>query len=101
MKTLVHAALMVAGAATTMSVVADDMSDSGVYVKDSVLTTKVKTKLIAKHPTTLNNVRVDTDKDGIVWLSGTVPTKDDSHTAEMIAKETDGVRGVKNRISVE
>ncbi len=101
MKSLLLTALLISGAATTMTVVADDMSDTGVYVKDSVLTTKVKTKLLAKHPTTLDKVQVDTDKDGIVWLSGTVATKEDSHTAERIAKDTDGVRGVKNRISVE
>jgi hyperosmotically inducible protein len=101
MKTLLLAALIISGAATAMPVVAADTADTGVYVKDSVLTMKVKTKLIAKHPTTLNNVRVDTDKDGVVWLSGTVPTKEDSATAEMIARETDGVRAVHNKIVVE
>jgi hyperosmotically inducible periplasmic protein len=100
MKALLLCALLVSGVATTMSVEALDTSDTGVYVKDSVLTTKVKTKLVAKHPSALSNVRVDTDKDGVVWLSGTVPTKADSDTAETIARETDGVRAVRNKIVV-
>jgi hyperosmotically inducible periplasmic protein len=101
MKTLLLSALLLSGTASTISVAADDSSNTGVYVKDSVLTTKVKTKLVAKHPSTLSNVRVDTDKDGVVWLSGTVPTRADSDTAETIARETDGVRAVRNKIVVE
>ena len=70
------------------------------YVKDSVITTKVKTKLLAKHMSTLDHVKVDTDADGVVWLSGTVPSKDARDLAEMIAQHTDGVRAVKNNIEV-
>jgi hyperosmotically inducible protein len=84
---------------SAMSVMAD--SDAGVYVKDSVITTKVKTKLAAKHMSTLTNIKVDTDKDGVVWLSGTAPTKDASDLAEMITKDTDGVRSVHNKIIVQ
>jgi hyperosmotically inducible protein len=69
-------------------------------VKDSVITTKVKAKLAEKHISTLTNVQVDTDNNGIVWLSGKAPTKDASDLAEMIAKDTDGVRGVHNSIVV-
>ena len=76
-------------------------TDAGVYVKDSVITTKVKTKLAAKHLSTLTNIKVDTDKDGVVWLSGTAPTKDASDLAEMITKDTDGVRSVHNEIVVQ
>jgi hyperosmotically inducible protein len=84
---------------SAMSVMAD--SDAGVYVKDSVITTKVKTKLAAKHMSTLTNIKVDTDKDGVVWLSGTAPTKDASDLAEMITKDTEGVRSVHNKIIVQ
>jgi hyperosmotically inducible protein len=69
-------------------------------VKDSVITTKVKSKLAEKHMSTLTNIQVDTDNDGVVWLSGKAPTKDASDLAEMIAKDTDGVRGVHNNIVV-
>jgi hyperosmotically inducible protein len=70
------------------------------YVKDSVITTKVKAKLAAKHMTTLTHIKVDTDENGVVWLSGTAPTKDARDLAGMIAKGTDGVQDVNNDINV-
>ena len=45
-------------------------------------------------------IRVDTDRSGMVWLSGTAPTKDASDLAAMIAKQTDGVTSVHNNIMV-
>jgi hyperosmotically inducible protein len=93
-------AFVAVGAASAMAVMADS-ADVGVYVKDSVITTKVKSKLAAKHMSTLTKIKVDTDKDGVVWLSGTAPTKDASDLAEMITKDTDGVRSVHNNIAVE
>jgi len=71
------------------------------FVKDSVITTKVKAKLAAKHMSTLTNIRVDTDENGVVWLSGRAPTQDAVDLATMIAKDTDGVRSVHNDIAVE
>jgi osmotically-inducible protein OsmY len=50
---------------------------------------------------TLTDVKVDTDNQGVVWLSGRAPTKDASDLAEMLAKTTDGVVSVHNRIAVE
>jgi len=78
-----------------------DKSHPGAYVKDSVITTKVKAKLAAKHMSTLTNIKVDTDNKGVVWLSGKAPTKDASDLAAMIAKDTDGVTLVNNNIVVE
>jgi hyperosmotically inducible periplasmic protein len=105
MKTLVLSAFIALGATGAMSVMADtvgtDTTDTGIYVKDSVITTKVKTKLAAKHLSTLTNVRVDTDKDGVVWLSGTAPTKDARDLAELVNKDTEGVRSVHNKIVVQ
>jgi hyperosmotically inducible periplasmic protein len=70
------------------------------YVNDSVITTKVKTKLAAKHMSTLTNIKVDTDGEGVVWLSGKAPNQDASDLAAMIAKDTDGVRSVHNKILI-
>ncbi len=102
MKTVAVVALAVMGAIGVPVLYAADPDAPypGMYVKDSAITAKVKTKLVAKGPTTLTNVQVDTDRDGIVWLSGTVPTKEAGDRAERIAKETDGVRGVHNAIVV-
>lgn len=77
-----------------------DSSHPGAYVKDSVITTKVKAKLAAKHMSTLTNIKVDTDAEGVVWLSGKAPTHDASDLAAMIAKDTYGVRSVHNKIVI-
>jgi hyperosmotically inducible protein len=96
-------ALAISGALSVATLHAGDSDASypGMYVKDSAITTKVKTKLVTKEPTTLTNVQVNTDRDGVVWLSGTVPTKEARDRAETIAKETSGVTGVHNNIVVE
>jgi hyperosmotically inducible periplasmic protein len=106
MKPLILSTVLLAGAAGAMLVHADQPMDSdtshpGAYVSDSVITTKVKAKLAAKHMSTLTNIKVDTDNQGHVWLSGKAPTKDASDLAEMIAKDTDGVTSVHNKIVVQ
>jgi hyperosmotically inducible periplasmic protein len=102
MKTIGVVALAVMGiiGGPTLYAADSDASYPGMYVKDSAITTKVKTKLVAKEPARLSNVQVNTDRDGIVWLSGTVLTKEASDRAETIAKETNGVKGVHNNIVV-
>jgi hyperosmotically inducible protein len=82
------------------SFAADDAAKAGEYVKDSVITTKVKAKLASKHMSTLTKIKVDTDRQGVVWLSGVAPTKDASDLAAMLAKDTDGVTSVHNDIVV-
>ncbi len=77
-----------------------DASSAGTYVKNSVITTKVKSKLAAKHMSTLTNIKVDTDAQGVVFLSGKAPTQDASDLAAMIAKDTDGVTSVHNKITI-
>jgi hyperosmotically inducible protein len=71
------------------------------FVKDSAITTKVKTKLAAKHLTTLTRIKVDTDENGVVWLSGRAPTQDASDLAAALAKDTDGVTSVHNGIAIQ
>lgn len=106
MKKLILSGLVAASAMVLPVAMADDYkadSDTAhpaAYVKDSVITTKVKAKLAAKHMATLSNIKVDTDNQGVVWLSGKAPTKDASDLATMIAKDTDGVTSVHNQIVV-
>jgi hyperosmotically inducible protein len=105
MKKVILAALIAGTVAYLPMAMADDTvsSDSGktgAYVKDSVITTKIKSKLAAKHMSTLTNIKVDTDNQGVVWLSGKAPTQDASDLAAMIAKDTDGVTSVHNKIIV-
>jgi hyperosmotically inducible periplasmic protein len=104
MKKLIMTGLIAVGACYLPMAMADNMdsdtSHPGAYVKDSVITTKVKSKLAAKHMATLTNIKVDTDNQGVVWLSGNAPTQDASDLAAMIAKNTDGVTSVHNKIVV-
>ena len=58
-------------------------------------------KLAAKHLTTLTRINVDTDANGVVWLSGRAPTQDAVDMAGLLAKDTDGVRSVHNDIAVQ
>jgi hyperosmotically inducible protein len=99
MKKIVLIGLLAATAAYLPVAYGDDSGDHH-YVKDSVITTKVKAKLAAKHMHTLTHVKVDTDANGVVYLSGTVPTKDARDLAGMIAKDTDGVNSVNNDLEI-
>lgn len=89
---------------STMAIAADDAgadrSHPLTFVKDSALTTKVKAKLAAEHVTSVGRIHVDTDKDGVVWLSGTARTQAAIDQAVRIARETDGVVSVHSDLTV-
>ena len=78
-----------------------DRSHPKAYVKDSAITTKIKTKLAAEHITSLGNIHVDTDANGVVWLHGTAHTQEAADRAVAIARETEGVKSVNSRITVK
>jgi hyperosmotically inducible protein len=78
-----------------------DRSHPGTFVADSAITTKIKAQLTADHASNLARVHVDTDKNGEVWLSGTVESQSLAANAVKIAKTTEGVRAVHNDIKVE
>ena len=105
MKYIILSSVLALGVACGPIAMADetgtDSTASHHYIKDSSITTKVKAKLAAKHLSTLTRIKVDTDADGVVWLSGRAPTKDASDLAAMIAKNTEGVQSVHNDIAVE
>jgi len=75
-----------------------DRSHPGAFVKDSVITTKIKASLAAQHVRSLVHIKVDTDDHGVVWLSGKARHQDDIDAAVAIARATEGVRGVHSDI---
>jgi len=78
-----------------------DRSGPVTFVKDSVITTKIKTKLAAKtHLGSLKDIKVDTDKNGVVWLSGKAHSQTEADNAALIAQETKGVVTVHNDIKI-
>ena len=92
------------GPAITMAQDSDsdaDRSHPKAFVKDSAITTKVKTKLAAEHITSLGRIHVETDKDGVVWLSGSARTQEAMDKAVSIARETEGVKDVHNHIKIK
>jgi len=107
MKTLLAIACLTAGVAFTpvVSYAAEDADmDRGqtdTYVKDSAITTKIKAKLAAEHLTSLSRIQVDTDANGIVWLSGEAKSQAEIDKAVSIAKTTDGVVTVKNNLKIQ
>ena len=79
-----------------------DRKSPKTFVKDSVITTKVKAKL-AKYSkmSTLADISVDTDKKGAVSLSGTVRTKAEMDKAVKIARGVTGVTSVRNDLQIK
>ena len=71
------------------------------FVKDSAITMKIKTKLAAEHITSVARIHVDTDKDGVVWLTGSARTQEAADDAEAIARATEGVKAVHSDIKIK
>lgn len=70
------------------------------YMKDSVITTKIKAELAAEKMSSLVKINVDTDKAGVVTLSGTAANQTAVDKAVTIAKGVKGVTSVKNDIKI-
>lgn len=68
---------------------------AGEYVDDSVITTKIKSKLLGEPNLSSAQINVKTYK-GVVQLSGFVKSQADINKAEAIARGTEGVTDVKN-----
>jgi hyperosmotically inducible protein len=77
-----------------------DRPHAGAFVKDSVITTKIKAKLAEEKMNSLVHISVDTDKEGRVWLSGTAKTQGQIDRAVSIAHDTEGVKSVRNDIKI-
>ncbi len=77
-----------------------DRARPAAFVKDSAITAKIKTKLAAEHITSLGRIHVDTDKNGVVWLSGTARSQEAIDKAVSIARATEHVKAVHSDLTV-
>ena len=68
---------------------------TGEYVDDSVITTKIKAQLFDEPGLRSSQITVECYK-GIVLLSGFISSQADIHKAVEIARQTSGVKSVKN-----
>ena len=73
---------------------------TGEYVDDSWITSKVKSEMIADKAVSAHNINVNTT-GGVVTLSGTAPTSQESNKAAEIAHGVKGVKQVENNIRVQ
>lgn len=77
-----------------------DRSHPAALVKDSIVTTMIKTKLAAEHLASLELIHVETDTDGVVWLSGNASSAAAAAKALSIARATEHVRAVHSEIKI-
>jgi len=73
---------------------------TGMYVDDSVITSKVKSEMIVEKGIHSTDISVKTTK-GVVTLTGTVATKDESSKAADLARGISGVTSVENNLMVK
>ena len=95
MKFKLAAACFVIGAALAPVAFAADSDKPSTFVKDSVITTKVKAAFAADPLVKATEVKVETFK-GTVQLSGFVQSRESADRAVQLAREVKGVKAVKN-----
>lgn len=78
----------------------DNAKDSMPDLDDATITTKVKSKFLGD--TDVPGLKIDVDtKMGVVTLTGTVKSAAEKQRAVELAKATDGVKSVVDRIKVD
>lgn len=70
------------------------------FVKDSVITTKIKGLYVKDKQVSALHVKVDTDEKGVVTLSGKAKTQAEADRAVTIARGVKGVTDVNNNIEI-
>jgi hyperosmotically inducible protein len=91
-----------AGLALSLSVVglqSANAESAGAYVDDATITTKLKAKLLADEKLKALDIHITTT-NGVVDMTGTVDSSVQKADAERIAKDTDGVKDIRNEIQV-
>ena len=71
----------------------------GAYVDDTAITASVKTRMLDDERVAGTSITVET-LNGTVMLSGFAKTQAEKAAAESIASKVDGVKSVKNEITV-
>ncbi len=75
-------------------------SSSDAFVRDSVITTKIKGGLAEEKLSSLLRIKVGTDKNGRVTLSGTAASQNAVDKAVSIARAVHGVTSVENHVQI-
>ena len=72
---------------------------TGAYLDDASITTQVKSRMLSNPDVAGTSISVET-LDGTVMLSGFAKSALERNTAERIARDVNGVRSVKNEITI-
>lgn len=76
-----------------------DQSTVGQYVDDATITAAVKSRFVENKEVAASSISVET-LNGTVQLSGFAKSSEEKATAEAIARRVNGVKAVKNDISI-
>lgn len=104
MKTLLLTASLALASAILPAHAADmdkDRASPKEFVKDSVITTKIKAEMTKDKQVSALHVKVDTDNNGVVQLSGSAKSQAEIDRAVTIAQGVKGVTSVKNDIQIQ
>jgi osmotically-inducible protein OsmY len=93
------AAVAIALLTTTGCSVTRGQQTAGAYMDDTVITTTVKSRFADSHKVDATSISVET-LNGTVMLSGFAKNAEEKTTAGKIATKVQGVRSVKNEITV-
>jgi hyperosmotically inducible protein len=97
-KILAAAAFVMGALAAPAMVQAEGFKEA---VKDSVITAKIKAEMAKDKQVSAMRIKVETDANGMVQLSGNAKTKAESDKAVALAKGVKGVKDVDNKIMVK
>lgn len=75
-------------------------NNAGASINDAEITAKIKAAIFAEPGLKTLQISVDTIK-GVVTLSGSVDTQQNSDTARALASAVSGVHGVENRLVIK
>jgi len=101
MKTNITSLLLIGALAIPMSTFAADGDPVSTKLSDTMVTAKVKAEFAKDKTVSASDIKVETDSNGLVQLSGTAKSQAEADKAVQIAKNTKGVTAVKNDIVVQ
>ncbi len=70
-------------------------------IRDVAITAKIKAGFVKDKTVSAASIKVETDDNGVVTLSGTAKSKAEADQAVKLARNTKGVTSVKNEISIQ
>jgi hyperosmotically inducible protein len=98
-RALAFAVLAGATIVTTGCAVVRGQETTGAYVDDAAITTAVKAKFVEDKTVDAGAIKVET-LNGAVMLSGFAKSNAEKTQAEFLARNTKGVREVRNNLAV-